>query len=258
MIGLQFFIARPAPAAISVYPVLLELSVSKEGQLQGSLSVTNEGAEAAEIEVQPEYWLKSSPVINGQAIEIGSWLNLEPKNFRLKPAEKKEVKYSIRAPSGLAGEIMAQVYFADVTKKESAAVNVISRVGVGLYVSVKETQKISAKIDRINITKEGKEIKFEVVVENLGNVHLRPKGKLVIQDSQNRTIKELETQYGWPVFPATKYSYHALCKDTDIGKGQYGVQASIYYGNLYEQKADRTDEKKAGFNIDKDGRIKIK
>lgn len=248
-------------AGISVDPALLELSASKGEQLQGSLCVTNEGKETVEIEAQPEYWLKDKPLINGQAAEIGSWLELEPKNFKLKPAEKKEVKYLIKLPSGLDSEIMAQIYFADVTGRGAGAVNLVSRLGVGLYVSAKETQKISARIDRINITKEGQEIKFEVVVENLGNVHLRPKGKLIIQDSYKTIIKEMETQYGWPVFPAKKYSYYAFCKDTGIKSGLYKLKAVIYYGNLYELKADnkdnKTGEKVLTFELDKYGKIRI-
>ena len=258
IIGLQFFIMGPSHAGISVDPALLELSAPKEEQLQGSLWVTNEGNEAVEIEAQPEYWLKDKPLINGQAVEISSWLNLEPKDFKLGPAERKEVKYSIKLPSGLDGEIMAQIYFADVTGKGTGAVNLISRLGVGMYVSAKETQKISAKIDAVNIIKGDREIKFEVVVENSGNVHLRPKGKLIIEDDNKTVVKEMETQYGWPVFPANKYSYYAFCKIADIKSGRYKLKAVIDYGNLYEPKADnKTNEKTLIFEMDKYGQITI-
>ena len=93
---------------------------------------------------------------------------------------------------------------------------------------------------------------FGVVVENIGNVHLRPKGKIVIEDRKGKEIKELELTYGWPVYPGKYRAYFGDWKGASLKSGKYKAIATVDYGDT-----ENILKKTVSFEVDKKGNIEM-
>lgn len=244
-------------AAISVEPPLIEISSQAGEVVSGELMVHNYSNQDLKIKAETEYFFKP-PKLNDKDLDLNSWLRVEPKDFMLKASEVKKVNYLIKLPKGFRGETLAQVYFSsDDDLNEKDKVTVKARFGVGLYVAAKNTEILRARISKIDVLSKDNEINYVVEVENLGNVHLRPKGEIIVQDFKGVEIQRLNTQYGWPVFPKCKYTYDTKWQNVNFTEGKYRAKAIIEYTNPYNQTIVKRLSGQIVFTISKDGRVEI-
>jgi hypothetical protein len=118
------------------------------------------------------------------------------------------------------------------------------------------------KIEKFDVTKYTGEdannygINFGVTVENMGNVHIRPKGKVTIGDKEGNRIKEVDIFHGFPVFPRAKRTFPAIWKRGVLPPGEYKAKATINYGELYGLK-DRISSYETLFSVNGQGKISI-
>jgi hypothetical protein len=244
-------------AGIGANPPLVEISAPAGETVSGELSVYNDGDADLTIKGQPEYFFRPPKTDNNKDLDINSWLTVEPAEFLLKSGEMKKVNYSVNLPEGFKGEILAQIYFsqADDLHEKAVGTTVKTRFGVGLYVAAKGSEVVKATITGIDVSRNDEEIKYAVEIENLGNVHLRPRGKIIIEDLKGNEIQRLETQYGWPVFPHGKCVYNTKWHNFNLAAGKYKARAVVEYVNPYDQKNGGRLEDQVMFTISEDGHV---
>jgi len=240
-------------AGIGVDPTVTEISVSPGGKAKGTFTVVNDGDESVQVVVQPENW----PRKRG-AIDISSWLKIKPEEFKLGAKGVRKVKYKVKVPKEAQGELMSMVFFA-TTAPAGRAVNIRTRFGVALYVTVKGTEVLEGEISDFRVKKvkskeEKEKLYFTALVENRGNVHFRPRGKVVIEDEQGKKLDEVEVQYGWPVFPKNRRLYRANWEPEEIVPGNYRAIAIFNYGDIYSE-LDKQFEKDISFEVTDRGEI---
>ena len=247
LIGI-FLSSSPLFAGIGVEPTVIEIGVSPGGKAKGIFTVVNDGSESVQVVVQPETWPRKK-----EAMDVGSWLTIKPEEFKLGPKGTGKVKYKVTVPEDVKGELMSMVFFA-TTAPAGRAVNIMTRFGVALYVMVKGTEVLGGEVSELKVKKDGGKIHFMAFVENRGNVHFRPRGKVVIEDGGGKKLDEVEIQYGWPVFPGDKHLYDGYWEPEEILLGRYRAIAIFNYGDIYS-KLDKQFEKDISFEVTDKGEI---
>jgi len=243
-------------AGIGVKPTVTELSLSPGKKKAGIFTVLNDGEETVKVKVELEDWRRRE-----EEVRVDSWLKIKPREFKLAPGKVRKVKYKIKVPEEAEGEMVAMVFFGSLAPA-GGGVGIKTRFGVSIYVAIKGTEVVEANIEKFDVTKYAGEdsdnygINFGVTVENMGNVHIRPKGKVIIDDKEGNRIKEVNISHGFPVFPQAKRAFPAIWKRGVLPPGEYKAKATIYYGELYGSK-DKISSYEALFSINKQGEILI-
>jgi len=243
-------------AGIGVNPTVTELSLTPGKRKGGTFTVTNDGDKTISVKVEVEDWQKRGAVVGDT-----SWLEVKPLEFELDPGEVREVKYKIEVPEEAKGELVAMVFFGSIAPA-GGGVGIQTRFGVSIYVVIKGTEVVDADIERLDVVKYGDEgsdnygINFGVTVENRGNVHIRPKGKVTVEDKEGNRIKELDVFYGFPVFPEGKRTFPAIWKGEMLPPGEYKAKATVSYGELYGVK-DKVCSYETLFSVNENGKISI-
>jgi len=243
-------------AGIGVEPTVTEISLSPGKRRAETFTVLNDGDKAIHVKVELEDWERKE-----EGIEVASWLEVKPLKFELGPGEVRKVKYKIEVPEEAKGEVMAMVFFGSIAPA-GGGVGIQTRFGVSIYVAIKGTEIVEANIEKLDVVKYGSEssenygINFGVSVENMGNVHIRPKGKVIVEDKEGNRIKELDVFYGFPVFPQAKRTFPAIWKGEMLPPGEYKAKATVTYGELYGLE-DKICSYETPFSVNEQGEISI-
>jgi hypothetical protein len=243
-------------AGIGVKPTVTEISLSPGKRRTGTFTVLNDGDKAIKVKVELEDWMRRE-----ERIEVPSWLEVRPREFELGPGEVRKVKYRIEVPEDSTGELVAMVFFGSLTPG-GGGVGIKTRFGVSIYVAIKGTEAVEANIEKLDVAKYGGEnsdnygISFGVTVENVGNVHIRPKGKVLVEDKEGSRIKDVDIFYGFPVLAQGKRTFAAIWKGGVLSPGEYKGKATISYGELYGLK-DKISSYETLFSVNEQGEISV-
>jgi len=242
-------------AGIGVDPTVTEISLSPGKKKAGKFTVINDGSEAIQVKVEGEEWGRKI------GVPVTSWLDVKPLEFELGPGETRRVKYRIEIPEEAKGELMAMVFFGSIAPA-GGGVGIQTRFGVSIYVTIEGTEVVEADIEKIDVARYGNEtsdnygINFGITVENKGNVHIRPKGKISVEDWEGNMVKEVDIFYGFPVFPLAKRTFPANWKGGVIPTGKYRAKAIMSYGELYGLK-DKICSYETDFCVNEQGKISM-
>lgn len=190
---------------VAVYPSVVELTVSPGKVAKGVFKVRNDGGAAQVIQVQPEVW---PPGTKGDP-PIASWLELRPGELELGPGREGTVHYTVRVPVSGDGELAAQVYFASAVSR-AGTMPLRQRFGCAMYVRVKGTERYDVRLSSVTAHRREKETVFEIVLENKGNVHLRPAAQLEVATSTGTAVVVLEGES--PIYAGTHRTFFARLK----------------------------------------------
>jgi len=239
-------LCAPLRAEVRVSPTITQLCLASGEEKSDFFSVYNAGDKQLSVEVQEEELLKSSE--DSKSADVSAWLKVEPEKFDIGPGETKSVKYNIKVPKGQRGELRGQIFFA-TNADFSSGIGIKNRFGVAIYAAIKGTEVVKAKITEVDVSKapDNKNIKFSVIVQNKGNVHIRPRGKLLVKNKEGNVVKELILPYGYPIMPNAGHAYDAIWEDMDLSKGKYKIVASIQYGDMYQ--LNKNYETRAFFSV---------
>lgn len=241
-------------------PARFEVSLPPGEIAEGDYYVQNDTDQSAHIVVEPENWFKEA--YDYGKLDIKDWIELDTYEFDLKPKEIKKLRLRIKVPTDVNGELVAQIFFTSSVLREDGqpAEGIKARVGGVLYVAIKGTEVVDAEIKNISISKQfgedSEKLKFETSVKNKGNVHIRPTGKVAIEDKAGKKLVELDLVAGKPALPAQEIGYDALWDKPELKTGSYKVSVTINYGK--ELNMEKTSVFKKAFEVDKDGKVVVK
>jgi len=212
-------------ANLAIEPTVEQVTCAPSRTVHGRFRVTNQSDERAVIIVEPEDWLARWKVSDRP--QLKDWLQVKPDKFTLGPGTSRWVKYRVRVSQDASGELMAMLFFSsqsDTDKKSPLRIK--TRIGVSLCVFVEGTQKYNAKIEKIEASRKGNTLSTVVVVRNLGNFHIKPKGVILITTSDGQEVAEFEVQPR-TVYPDSKrglVGYHTF---SDLASGVYQTRVEL-------------------------------
>lgn len=209
-------------ASIYVAPVTKSTVLSKDETTSGTYVVYNDSDEIKHVNVIPRYW---HMVEENKTIPLDSWLKIDPAEFDIGPKEKREVVYTVSVPKEAVGELAVMIAFKP-KPKEGQAVNVI--FSVSLYVRIKESESIECKIANFKLSKfkDRKALSTRVSLNNTGNVHLKPKITVFIQNIFNKILQKADLKFGEPTYPGRVQDYRGAIYNFKLNPGLY--KAEIY------------------------------
>ncbi len=214
-------------AGIGVDPVIVETLVRPGKTEKGIFTVVNNENNPIAVQVVLENWLKRKGYKNELSnLKPEEWLKIKPCKFKIKPNSFKKIKYYIKIPKGLEGELVSMVFFAAEKKKGSF---IQQRFGVCIYAGIKGAEDINCEILNTEVIKNKEKLRFSVKVKNTGNVHIRPVGKVLIMQKKN-LIKEVKFREGFSIFPEKTRIY---TQGADLPPGDYTVHSIIKYGDVF-------------------------
>ena len=241
-------------------PARFEVSLPPGEIAEGDYYVQNDTDQPAHIVVEPENWFKEA--YDYGKLEIKDWVEFDIYEFDLKPKEIKKLRLKIKVPKDVKGELVSQIFFTSsvLTENGKTFEGIKARVGGVLYVAIKGTEIVDAEISNIAVSKEYKDdkkvIKVEVSVKNKGNVHIRPTGKVAIEDGAGKRLVELDLESGKSVLPLQDIGYRVIWNKPKLKKGTYKVSVTINYGK--ELNMEKTAALEKIFEVSEDGKVIVK
>ncbi len=214
----------------------------------GIYTLTNDENEKLNVTAEAKDWFVL-PENNG--IGATTWLTFKKPKFLLKKGKTKKVKFYVVAPEKAKGELVGMVSFLIEGEK---VMDLNRRLSSAVYVGIEGTEELKGELSAFSIKLGTNSVSAGVVVENKGNVHLRPKGHFDISTSSGLPVAALSIDEGGVAYPGKNQSFFGTLNGVSLGEGEYVVKISLQ--DIDRQKEFVQVEKK--FLINKEGQVELK
>ena len=190
-------------ASIVISPPKLEVNAERGQTLNEVIKITNRDKTTINLTSSVQDFVPTgesgkaafiNPEDNDPSLSIANWITIE--DVSIKPGEKKAVPFTINVPNDAEpGGHYGAIFFSPPT--ERGAMPVQQRIGVLVLIRVEGEINESGQLDTFGIYPEDLEgediidnssdfffsslpVPFATRVENTGNVHMKPAGKVEI------------------------------------------------------------------------------
>lgn len=230
LLGL-FFVLHKSPAFsqntqnfdVTVSPVFFDLSANPGQTITEKIRIRNNTSSPLPLKVSVKRLAGDEAgdlTLNEQNGDKSlDWISFSNKSFNAPALEWTDVPFAIQIPNSASyGYYFAVTFEHDVTSSvgQGAALTGASAVPILLNVR-KDGAKAQAKIVEFkvgNFVNEYLPIDFNVKVENIGNVHIRPHGNIFITDDSGKDIAILDVNQNLAnIIPDTKRGFESLWAD---------------------------------------------
>jgi hypothetical protein len=238
-----------APAwALMVSPARQEIHVKPGEMKKVYLEVTNETQENQHVSVSSRDWFLLDANKKNK-LTIDTWMQIKGKTvFNLNPNKKRRVKLILRCPKETEGELVGMVSFQYELKGTTMVTPIIS---ASVYLVAEGTQKVSGEITKMDVRPWQGGLNVGATVKATGNVHVRPMGKILIEDDAGQSMTpEIPIPEGQPAYPGQERGYFNSIPNVTLKPGHYWVNADLVSGTV-EMLA------KQDFTVKQDGQIEM-
>ncbi len=247
------FLAKPV-SALTLSPPILDLSAAPGEVITPIVSLENETN--SEIFLRGETEAFSPSANPGQAefykTEEGlpSWIKFEETEFVLASGENKKILLNITVPNDARpGSYYAAVFWSTGNPdKTVSGANITSRLGVLIFLRVEGTVTEKLELENFGTKKifSSLPITLEAQVKNIGNVHLIPKGEIVIKTWTGKQVAAIPwNESSLRVLPGverkivTVWGNHKFFEELKFGIfGFYTASLHISYGSPIKEVGD--------------------
>jgi hypothetical protein len=193
-------VARPAAADVSIgaSPALLDLELEAGKTSAQTILLFNSGKESVTVKAYAWDWWHDET--NGKKFappgslphSAAKWISFVPQSITVKPGKAVNVTITVATPKDATGGSYAVAWFeaTPLPKKGSKQVLVGARLGVLVMAGVKGRSRPDITVEKLDIKPPSASsvLKAEVKLKNTGDVHLYPKGTLVVLDKKNKLV----------------------------------------------------------------------
>jgi len=187
-------VAAPAAHAFIVSPVIVDLDISPGKANQGTIHLINNAENTQTFYVSIQTFVARGEegqqdfLPEDNRIGLPSWIIPEARSITLAPNEGKDFTYVVNVPANAeAGGHYAAMFFSTlpVTEEGGASVGVGAKTGILFLLKVPGDIKEDARIESFAVNNGGMFDRlpayFDTRIRNLGNIHFRPQGDIVIK-----------------------------------------------------------------------------
>ena len=223
--------------AITVGPGKLELSANPSDILGGEISLFNETDKAGTFYVSFEKFIEK----DGQRVFlpdeeslIAEWIEI-PESIFLNAGERKKVPFTLRVPENAPPGGHFSVAWWSTVPPEGGTGGVGIAVRAGILMFLRVSGEVTEEVDILYSPNQSiigsLPLSFEVTFKNLGNVHLKPLGNIVIRDLFGRTkgIVPINPQR-FNVLPESQRTFIVKWQEEGIFFGPYRATLELNYG----------------------------
>lgn len=203
LFGCGVFLSTAQAQALAVSPVLYDFEIATGASKQGSVTITNDTGEEETFALhvrnftasgecgQQEYLEESQPS------DLASWIFPERPSVTLEPGESQDFPFVVNVPRDAEpGGHYATIFFSRVPDPANqTGVGVGSEVGILILVNVPGDVREDARIESFTLrgssVRDRLPVYFDLRIRNLGSVHFRTRGTLVVKNMLGRTVSRL-------------------------------------------------------------------
>ncbi|GEM_PF-2981624 len=231
------FWARFSYAEVSVGPSVTEILLKPGEKSEVVFEVANTWDYDVRVNTEAVNWtVRMVGQEGGREDDVYEWLDFgEYRTFVVPKNSLSKLTCDITAPKDFQGEQIAQVYFeygpANPTGEEAEVAKVVGqRIGLLLCLGAKGGEKLDAnmKIEDVlvGVDEQGKdEVAVVYTVRNKGNIHLRPRGSVIIKQGE-KIVKEESLGPIQGLFPGEARTYKTPVK-IKLPPGKYRAEARL-------------------------------
>lgn len=239
------FAASPtyAQESVKLEPAIIEEKVDAGSVLSPKIRITNDSAETRTYYLlvrDIKDMVNNEPVFAepGEAIETGvsSWIKLPVSSLTLKAGEQKEIQLTVSIPKdAYPGSHFGGVFASlQPTKLHQTGAGVGFQVGSILIYRLGGDADTTARIREFKVDRNIyrlPEVNFSLKIENQGNVLIRPRGPVEIQNMFGKTVATLVMNNdNLSVYPKKEREFTANWTSSNLAFGRYQAVASMGYG----------------------------
>ncbi len=228
----------------TITPPVFELKANPGDKISESISLFNNGSEdiviASSIEnLKPIGDKGQVSIVNDQDEALPSlkdWITLDAGAINLGKGETKNVKFDLSIPQNAEpGGHFASVMFTTTSNKPDPGTGsqLSQKVGSLIFLTVAGSAREKASVVSFEALKKilwkNQTVDFMLKVRNSGNVYVRPRGFLIINDIFGRKVSEIEID-GKNVLP-TAIREIPLQYNSKRLFGPYTATLSLVYGS---------------------------
>lgn len=194
-----------AQSGLSISPVTFELTANPGDVLTNKLRIYNPSDSTIAVEMEAEDFTARGelgevlvvPETEIRTYSLAKWITVEPKFLVIEPRQQKFLDFTITVPEdaepgGKYGSVLATI--KGVMGEEITGATIAQKVGtlVLLTVSGDVKEQIGVKEFSVPNFSEKGPVNFTIRFENIGTVHVRPKGFVSINNWRNEKVIDLE------------------------------------------------------------------
>ncbi len=229
--------AAAGVCSFEVSPLRVEIQMEPGRAHTGTIQVTNTGEESEHIRAYCQDWTLKP---DGVAVFLAAgrvpgsashWVQLVPSELDLEPGQTKRVRYTIRVPSAASGEARTAVIFEAGAREltaPGAPSHLVPRIGTVIYVQCGPTTPARTRVVSFEIDRSG----GLLMIENLGESHLRFTGYLEVRDERGALVRRHDLN-PFVVLPAPFNRHNAQLAPqvvSGLPAGRYQVTAILDHG----------------------------
>jgi hypothetical protein len=229
--------------ALRIEPLRTIISTEAGIENKGSITLTNEKKIPVSVEIELLDISKQKGLVEHDWLKFGHSL------LELEPGEQIQLGYSIFLPGGSSGEYPARIAFTERAAGaiDTEMVTINTRVSVPFYATIRGTEIYDIQIDEFYFNGDSRR-EATVVVQNSGNVHVRPVGRCVVKSEEVDGLMQSVAINGggYPILPKSKEKFKVRFSKA-FPVGAYVAQLEFRPFEGREENVSRT------FNIDFEG-----
>lgn len=252
--SLIFFLLAPTAYAqqelqvegLSINPFLIEVEAKAGQTTTRSITLTNISSNPITFTVsindftvdedagQPLF-LDSDEVADPK-FSLSSWITITKQpEFTIAPRESTDVEFAITPPENAEpGTHYGGILFARPLAQSNGSASIVQhQAGTIILVKLgKSQEKVNLKDFSTNHqTFSSKPVTFTTTLENVGNIHAKPKGEITVKNIFGNQVAQLPINRDANiVLPESKREFVNEWKPK-FTMGYYTAEAIIYYGN---------------------------
>lgn len=228
------FIIVDQVRALTISPSLTKIEIAPGESKNQIVTLFNETDQPITFYSQVENFsankVTNTPVFLGNVEAAGAarWFIVDPVSIKLASGEQKEVSIKIVASlTAEPGGHYAAVLWSDVAPQDGG-VKTTSRVASLFLLTVKG--EINENLQIISFNKVAGENKFDLQIENQGNVHLQPAGQLQILNRQGKVVAVTPINLlKQNILPQSRRDFSLLMGEK-LPWGRYQAKVQIFFG----------------------------
>ncbi len=231
-----------------ISPAVLDLLLNPGGTKVIGIDLLNKSkTDIANFKIYsaPINELEDLKELKGEEWSCIDWIEISPKKITLAPQEHKTIMVKITVPynSSASGKY-AVIFFEHLpeetpflSKEDKRAVYIItwriasllrltvSGVGIKKEAEITELEVLPSEIEK------GKKLTFQLRVKNKGNIHIEPKGELIIRTGEG--IRKNTISFGGVrIYPSQERELK-VNYESSLPIGEYIAETVLNYGGVY-------------------------
>lgn len=226
---------------LSVTPVVIDGKAKPRDILKETITITNTAEHLLTLypsvnDVEPvegEQAFAPAQSSLDLADSLANWIELSRGVIELKPGESKEVPFIIHVNmNGKTGVYHAQISFSHgTTRAEAEAAGSLATITVNLEVQddVKEVLQLG-KFSTGRFFLAGDDVRFDYLLENIGNQELLPRGEIRVYDRRGQEVASVDVNKDGKAVSPDQMAQLASVWAAAEGFGQYKALLTVYYG----------------------------